>query len=118
MLKFNAGVHVNYFTPRLGNILEYASIWSLRAGEDVYVTSIDDRKHGVGTLHGDSLAADLSVAGNVMEKLARMHRFLSRYLPGEYDVLLERDHIHVEWDTKRRTSPYASPRAPPTTTPA
>lgn len=118
MLRFNPSVHVNYFHRRLSDVFEYASIWSLRAREDVYVTSIDDKVHSAGSLHGDSLAIDLSVAGNAMPQLERLHRFLARYLPPEYDVLLERDHVHVEWDTKRRLAPGEPHRPPTPATPA
>jgi len=78
----------------------------------VYVTSIDDKQHGATTLHGWSLAVDLGVAGNVVAQLEKLHGFLARYLPLEYDVILERDHVHVEFDTHRKVVGFAPPRPP------
>lgn len=115
MLRINPDVRINYFTRRLGDALEYASVWSLQAREDVFVTSIDDKQHGEATLHGASLAVDLSVAGNVDAKLERLYRFLARYLPAEFDVVLELDHVHVEWDMHRRLA--ATPKGPAPKTP-
>lgn len=109
MLLFNAGVQIAFYTPRLGDPFAYACVWSLRERIDVYVTSIDDRQHGPNTLHGFSLAVDFGVAGNRMDQLERLHGFFARYLPLDYDVILERDHVHVEYDTHRKTAPIAPP---------
>lgn len=114
MIRFAPGVQIAYYNSRLSPILEYASVWSLRARIDVDVNSIDDKGHGPRTLHGDSLAVDLDTAGDVFADLVKMHKFLARYLPIEYDVVLEKDHVHVEWDVHRPTPPLAAPQpAPP-----
>lgn len=105
MLRFTPNVQISYFNRRLSDILEYASVWSLRAHADVWITAIDDRQRDSGALHGESLAIDLSVQGNEAEPLARLHGFLARYLPSEYDVVLGPDRVHVAYTGPRRPAP-------------
>lgn len=98
MLRFQPGVQVKVYNSRLTPILEYASLWGLRERTYVDVNSIDDKVHGPTTLHGSSLAVDLDTDGDKPEDLAKLWTWLARYLPDEYDVILEKDHVHVEFD--------------------
>jgi len=116
MLRFSPGVQVQYFNSRLTIVLEYASVWGLRARTAVDVNAIDDKQHGAITLHGFSLAVDLDTDGDRLADLKSLHGFLARYLPLEYDVVLEGDHVHVEFDMISRAPARAKAltSAPPT----
>jgi hypothetical protein len=118
MIRFSAGVVVNHWNERLHAVLEYASAWSNLTSIVVDINSIDDKAHGPTTLHHWSLALDLDTDGDRAADLASLHAFLCRYLPHDYDVVLERDHIHVEFDLKRRTAPATPPTRAPRPTPA
>jgi len=117
MIRFQAGVQVKYYNSRLTPVFEYASAWGLRERTWVDVNSIDDKQHGTTTLHGFSLAVDLDVDGDRPADLKALHGFLARYLPLEYDVVLEVDHVHIEYDlisrAPQRAKTIASPPAPP-----
>lgn len=65
---------------------------------DLYVTSFDDGKHGEGTLHGKGRAFDFRIW--YVEAVLReaMIARLAQRLGPEFDVILEPDHGHVEWD--------------------
>lgn len=112
MIRFMPGVQVNYFHSRLLPPLEYACAWALLARVAVDINSIDDKAHGANSLHHFSLAIDLDTDGDRVEDLARLHGFLARYLPPEWDVVLEKDHVHVELDMRRKPVPIAPPRPP------
>ena len=109
MIRFKPEVRIRYFTPQLAEALEAGGLWSLVRGVDLDVNSIDDSAHGPGSLHGDSLALDLDPGTDRPDHTADLARFLARRLSAPWDVVLESDHVHVEYDTKRRIA------APPTT---
>lgn len=113
MLRFQPGVEIAYWNPRLNDIFTYASAWGALRGLRVDVNSIDDKTHGAGTLHGWSLAVDLDTEGDRHDDLGRLFGFLARYLPDEYDVVLEKDHVHVECDLGRRPPPSVAPAPVP-----
>ena len=108
MLTFAAGVRIVDFTEQLALVLRLAANWSNIARVGVDVNSIDDKQHGATTLHGWSLAIDLDTVGDKMADLERLHGYLVRHLPAPYQVLLERDHVHVEWDVQRKKAPLAA----------
>mgnify|MGYP001593379548 CR=1 FL=1 len=66
-------------------------------GTDLVITSANDGKHGDKTLHHKGLALDLrtwTLNGREMQVAAS----LKKALGDDYDVVLEKDHIHVEYD--------------------
>lgn len=109
MLRFKPTVRIGYFDTRLGDVFTAASIWSLRTGIDVEINSVEDDAPGrsPASLHPFGLAVDLDTAGDARRDLERLHAWLVRTLPNGYDVVLERDHVHVEWDAHRRALPAA-----------
>lgn len=109
MLRFMPGVSVNYFNRRIGDVLELASVWSALRHITVDVNALGDKEHGDNSLHPWGLALDLDTDGDKMEHLEQLNGFLARYLPGEYDVVLEKDHVHVEWDMDRKPVKVAAP---------
>jgi len=42
----------------------------------------------------------LDVAGDRQSDLVLLGDFLLSTLPSEYDIVVSRDHVHVEWDVK------------------
>lgn len=117
MLRFQPGVQVKYYNSRLTPIFEYASAWGLRERTYVDVNAIDDKTHGAQTLHGFSLAVDLDTDGHRAADLKSLHGWLSRYLALEYDVVLEADHVHVEFDLISRAANRAKAAAAATAAP-
>lgn len=70
------------------------------AGVELVITSGSDGKHGVKTLHAKGLALDFrtrDLAPTVRLVVADRVR---QQLKPAYDVVLEGDHLHVEYDPK------------------
>lgn len=103
MLRFKPEVRVAFWSEPLSTIVREASLWSLRAGVEVEVNSIDDGAdiHIPTSRHGSSLAVDLDTVGDRRNDTRALAEFLWRVLPEEYDVVDELDHVHVEFDVHR-----------------
>lgn len=78
--------------------------------EDVYhqfgffeltITSGVDGKHGADSLHGKGLAIDIRTWHIASESLSVIAGEIRHRLGEEYDVVVEVDHIHIEYDPRR-----------------
>lgn len=68
--------------------------------EDMTITSITDGDHKAGSLHHTGEAFDLrsrDIEAPIVQEIAAQMR---RHLGGSYDVIIEPDHIHIEYDPK------------------
>ncbi len=71
------------------------------AGESLTVTEITGATHSPGSLHYVGLAADLRLPRN--RPATEVVQTLRDRLGPEYDVVMEKTHIHVEFQPKRPT---------------
>lgn len=108
MIHFKPEVQIRIWNTVLTDVILQASLWSLRSGVNVEVNSIDDGQHGVNSLHGSSLAVDLDTDGDKPADLENLYQHLRRAMSSAYDVIHEGDHVHVEWDVKRKESRVGS----------
>jgi len=101
---FKPGVLIPYLTlPMAKAFVVLMEMWSLEKNGPV-ITSMIDGKHMRGSLHYDGKAFDLRTfyfkggsEGKVVKTFARE---LSKALGKDYDVVVEKDHIHCEFDPK------------------
>lgn len=63
------------------------------------ITSLSDGKHSVNSLHHTGDAVDLRMPMPVTRE--QIVSQLKKALGADYDVILEVDHIHIEYDPKR-----------------
>ena len=71
-----------------------ALVTSTGPGDREGVKSVEGTKHGVGQ------AFDLRISSIPKSKLTEVVEALKLALGDDYDVVLEEDHIHVEFDPK------------------
>jgi hypothetical protein len=109
MLQFKPEVRIVDGAEPLWPVLRECCIWSLRTGVGVEVNSIDDgvAVHMATSLHSFDLALDVDTLGDNATETAALGAWLARRLHPQYDVVLEGDHVHVEWDAHRGLSPKA-----------
>ena len=70
------------------------------AGAKLIITSLRDGQHSAGSLHYQGKAADVRTR-DIEEKLrAPVAEEIARMLGAKYDVVLEGDHLHIEFDPK------------------
>ncbi len=72
-------------------------------GHNLVVTSLNDGKHSTTSLHYDGAAVDLrtTAAGILPDVIKKIHAELKKAVVKDFDVILEEDHIHVEYQPRR-----------------
>lgn len=87
-------------------IVMAAGVWA-RHGKPLTLTSLNDSRHSARSLHYEGKAVDLrtrdegpSYAQWPPEMKERLATELRAGLGSDYDVVVERTHIHVEFDPK------------------
>lgn len=99
-MRFKSGVKVGGLQPEILTALAVADGVYREHGAEFVVTSVMDGRHGPGSKHYEGFGFDSRtrhVARPVAERIADEVR---RRLTDEYDVVLESDHLHVEFDPK------------------
>lgn len=99
MIKFKSGVVVHPYSVRSSEIMRILDVACDEAptGYDVTVTSGCEGKHAPGSSHYQGKAWDLRTRdfpGSADTWVDRM----SRALGDRYFVLLESNHIHIQWN--------------------
>ena len=67
---------------------------------ELVVTSAIDGKHSRGSLHYAGAAVDLRTRHLSLEATKKVRDTLARALGQDYDVVREKDHIHLEFQPK------------------
>jgi len=96
-MLIKAGVDISRLRPEIRKRLNEIAkiIWSCNEGEMV-ITSTYEGYHSEGSLHYANLAVD------IRKNKARILSYneIKQVLGEDYDVILEGDHIHIEYDPK------------------
>jgi hypothetical protein len=69
-------------------------------GTPLVITSLLDGRHSATSLHYEGLAVDLRTQNLDARVRALVAERIGKALGPEYDVVLESDHIHVEYDVR------------------
>jgi hypothetical protein len=117
MIRFEPNFRLGVLHMETALVLHHASLWSRLAGVDLVVNCGSNGAHNPGTLHPWDLALDLDTEGDRFADTEQLHGYLARILSPEYDVVLEKDHVHVEFDPHRKPAVmdpmFAQPPAVP-----
>ena len=105
MLSLKPGVSISRIQPQMVlGLISINSIFEVH-GCDLVLTSVCDGRHKIDSRHYSGNAVDLriwSIGGSDVEHLVSSIR---RALGADFDVVLEVDHIHVEYDPKHQLQP-------------
>lgn len=97
-VKVKEGVFFQEFNTFLMEIIEAVSDAQHETGLRTVITSANDGKHMTGSLHYANRALDLRTKDWTPENIKYFASVLSVSLGSRYDVVIEKDHIHVEAD--------------------
>ena len=92
------GVIFKEFNEPLLSIIRAASICYANSGWTCTITSATDGTHKPNSLHYKNLALDFRTWSIPRSKLRDLASQLGHALGPEYQVVLETDHLHVEYD--------------------
>ncbi len=100
MLSLKEGVKFEAISDRIVEILPSLTRIYRIFGQTCVITSARDGRHRTGSKHYTGEALDLrTFYFNQMEQ-RDIHREIQQALGSDFDVILEDDHIHVEFDPK------------------
>ncbi len=99
-MRIKEGVRIAGARPELLFGLLVAEDVFRGRGFDLIVTSVLEGNHHAGSLHYKGLAADVRTR-HLPEGMKRvLHDELQTALGTDWDVVLESDHLHLEYDVK------------------
>lgn len=101
-MRLKKGVSARGLTPQIALALMVADEVYREEGVECVITSLNDGKHSRTSLHYCGQGADLRTRNlpNQAAKERVQFKIAERLGSDDYDVILESDHIHVEWQPK------------------
>ena len=97
---FKAGVKINGIAPECALAIMVCKGIIEGYGGEIVVTSVTDGKHSRGSLHYIGHAFDLRTRDFIIKDLERIRQSIADALTDEFDVVLETDHFHIEFQPK------------------
>jgi hypothetical protein len=100
MLLLKPGVRITGIRPELLIAVMAAERVFDHAGHDLMLTACIDGKHMAGSLHYSGLAVDIRTKNVPATDVPELITRIKACVGGDFDVILEADHIHVEFQPK------------------
>lgn len=99
-LSLKKGVRINGLTPEMGmGVQIIASIFAAH-NKNAVITSVADGKHSRGSKHYSGNAVDWRTRHLLTSERDKITLDCKASLGDDFDVVLESDHLHVEYDPK------------------
>lgn len=99
MIKLKKGVSVSELKPQMLIVLQIADCIYKKHGQDCIVTSGNDGLHKMNSLHYTGYAVDLRTRClQDRETEQNVAAELAAALGAEFDIVLEKNHLHIEYD--------------------
>jgi hypothetical protein len=96
-------VQIQGLRPEMLFALQVAAGVYAAHGQDCVVTSLNDGKHSITSLHYAGCAADLRTRVFASDTEAKqVTEEIRSALNVDYDLVFENDHIHLEYQPRRR----------------
>ncbi len=99
-MQIKPGVNLSGLSPEMVLAAVIMGHVYTKFGHDCVITSANDSTHMAQSLHYEGKALDFrtrDIAPGAVEKIVETAKL---WLGKQYDVVLEKDHVHVEFDPK------------------
>jgi hypothetical protein len=96
-MLIKAGVDISRLERNTRRGLRKVADIFLRYDQEVIITSAFEGNHGAGSLHYANQAFDVRFPSDDKENIEAS---IFEELSNDFDVLMESDHIHIEYDPK------------------
>ena len=101
-MKFKQGVSIFGLRDEMFFAIEQIDKILFSSGYEATVTSAVDGTHSTNSLHYDGRAIDIRIRDLPASYSAEaVTRDIQERLSDDYDVVLEDNHIHIEWQPKK-----------------
>lgn len=99
-MKIKEGVNLAGLRPEMNIVITVADHIYRTYKQELVITSAVDGKHGKASLHYIGLALDFRT--RYFDRLVadKVRNEIATRLGAQYDVILEKDHLHVEFQPK------------------
>jgi hypothetical protein len=102
MVSLKPGVSLSVLQPQiLLAVIVVESIWRAYGHKSLVLTSVADGVHRSDSLHYVGNAIDIRTRDLPRSRQELLRTLISQALGAEFDVVLESDHLHIEFDPKR-----------------
>jgi hypothetical protein len=101
MILLKPGVRITGMRPEILFAAVAAMEVYKAAGHDLMITACVDGKHMTGSLHYGGAAIDLRTRDVAPADVPKLIAQIKACLGEDFDVLLEVDHIHIEFQPKQ-----------------
>jgi len=102
-MKIKPGVKICGIKPELMLALIVCNDIYRRYGQDLVITSVIDGRHSYKSAHYSGNGADLRTRYFKSKILKKVVKAIKEALTIDFDVVVEDDHIHIEYQPKRST---------------
>ena len=103
MIRFKQGTKVFGIRPELIMAILVAEGVYNKYSTDLVLTSVVGGRHSFTSLHYTGCAFDIRTRELNPDHIEEIGEAIRQALTSEYDVVVERDHIHIEFQPKRST---------------
>ena len=102
MIEIKPGVSIRGLTPEivLAAVAAHQAYEELADGAECVITSCTEGKHGRASLHYVGYAIDIRTRTLTTQQTTKVAEKIRRALGAEFDVVLEQNHIHIEFQPK------------------
>jgi predicted RNA polymerase sigma factor len=100
MIRFKYDVSTTLFKEPVVRAMNVASRVFGKHDKIAWVTCLEEGKHMKGSLHYKGLAVDFRRRFLTKEQVPLIAGQMAAILGADYDVVVKKDHIHVEYDPK------------------
>ncbi|WMC01527.1 hypothetical protein [Microvirus D_HF5_137] len=98
MLEFKPGVSVDGIKKEIITIICFLGYVFESMGKPLVITSCTDGKHMKGSKHYSGNAIDIRSRHLTKKEIDSLISRFKFWFDKDYDIVLEKDHIHVEYD--------------------
>jgi len=109
MIQIKPGVQIeNLTSPMMLGIMICHGVYSMYTNSPMVITSGTEGYHQKNSLHPYGNAVDLRLPfsyHSAIDTHAGLVNSMANFLGESFDVVLENDHIHVEYDPQRSEEP-------------
>lgn len=99
-MLLKTGVSLKNLQPQIVVAILIAYDVYSAADYSLVITSASDSTHCNNSLHSHGLAIDLRIKNIPFATILAITKEIKQDLGNEFDVVLESDHIHIEYDPK------------------